>query len=234
MKRTLLTALLVVAALAAVSPLALGQAGDAHTTAVGREIGGFPRPSCPGTACRVMTKTTGYNRAALGTRAPDTVPSTGHITSFSVRLGKPSAAQRAAFDGRFGSPAQVGIAILRHRKTRTHQTYKAVHVSGVFAVNHRFGQAVVFHLARSLPAKKGDVVAITVPTWAPILAVNLNSSNSWRSARRPHAGRGKAPDHGRGCNNFDQRTAHTRVGTYKDYLCQYSTAALVYSATLDP
>jgi hypothetical protein len=233
MKRILLILGVLVAALAALSPFALGSSGPARATAVGQEIGGFPRPSCPGTACRVMTKTSGYNRAALGVRAPDTVPFTGKITSFRVRLGKPDSTQQGVFNGRFGGSARVAITILRLVKTKEHFVYKAEHSSEAFDVSHRFGQSPDFDLgSRPLPAKRGDIVALTVPSWAPVLAVQLDNSNSWRSSRRPHAGKGK--DGGRGCSNFDQQTAHFPTTDHKNkqYICQYTTAVLVYSATI--
>jgi hypothetical protein len=232
MKKTTVLILAFVVALTALSSLALAGSREAQTASVGREVGGFPRASCPGDSCRVLTRTSGYNRAALGTRAPDTVPFTGKITSFRVRLGKPTAKQQAFFNKRFGSPAKVAITILRLVKTREHFVYKAEHVSEIYDVHGQFGQAIDFGLgSRALPAKRGDVIAITTPTWAPVLAVGLDSSNSWRSSRRPHAGAGV--DHGRGCSNLDQRTYHTSPGTIKQYLCQYSTAALLYSATLN-
>ena len=40
-----------------------------------------------------------------------------------------------------------------------------------------------FPLAKSIPVKKGWVVALTVPTWAPALAVGLGADTSWRASR---------------------------------------------------
>ena len=47
-----------------------------------------------------------------------------------------------------------------------------------------------FPLKKSIPVKKGQIVALTVATWAPALAVSLGGDTSWRAAR----GRGKCED----------------------------------------
>ncbi len=40
-----------------------------------------------------------------------------------------------------------------------------------------FGQTVQFPLTTSLEVKKGDIVALTVPTWAPALALGLGKDH---------------------------------------------------------
>ena len=34
-----------------------------------------------------------------------------------------------------------------------------------------------------IPVKEGNWIALTVPTWAPLLATNLGHENWWRSSR---------------------------------------------------
>ncbi len=63
-----------------------------------------------------------------------------------------------------------------------------------------FGQTVQFPLGRSLTVKKGYVVALTVPTWAPALTQLLDDGSSWRASR--------AKDK---CNDTDTQTAQTRA-----------------------
>jgi hypothetical protein len=88
-----------------------------------------------------------------------------------------------------------------------------------------FGSTVQFALKESIPVKKGYVVALTVPTWAPALAVGQPGTTSWRATR----GKGK-------CNDFDAQTAQTRLNNITRAYCLYRTARLTYSATmvLDP
>ncbi len=49
------------------------------------------------------------------------------------------------------------------------------------------GQTVQFPLATSLAVKKGDIVALTVPTWAPVLTQLLSDGSV--VARQPAQGR---------------------------------------------
>lgn len=58
-----------------------------------------------------------------------------------------------------------------------------------------------FALARRLPVIRGDVLALSVPTWAPALAVGLDTITAWR-ASRPRAG----------CTSLFTPTAQTAKG----------------------
>ena len=46
-----------------------------------------------------------------------------------------------------------------------------------------FGQTVQFPLGRTLNVKKGYVIALTVPTWAPALTPLLTDKSAWRASR---------------------------------------------------
>jgi hypothetical protein len=84
-----------------------------------------------------------------------------------------------------------------------------------------FGQTVQFPLARSLPVRQGQIVALTVPTWAPALQVNLGGDTSWRASR----GRGA-------CDETSDQSALLGRRTRAQFYCLYRTARLTYSATL--
>ena len=83
-----------------------------------------------------------------------------------------------------------------------------------------FGQTVQFPLGRSLNVKKGYVIALTVPTWAPALTPLLTDHSSWRASRA----KGK-------CNDTGRQTAQQSVKLVAQYRCLYK-ARLTYSATL--
>ena len=78
-----------------------------------------------------------------------------------------------------------------------------------------------FPLAKSIPVKKGWVIALTVPTWAPALAVGLGADTSWRASR----GKGT-------CEDTSTNTVQTQPNQLAQYYCLYKTARLAYSATL--
>ena len=73
----------------------------------------------------------------------------------------------------------------------------------------------------ALPVKAGEVIGLTVPTWAPVLTYNLTSSKfSYRQSRRAN------------CNNAAAaQTAQLAVGAHAQYLCSYGGTRVEYSAT---
>ena len=77
-----------------------------------------------------------------------------------------------------------------------------------------------FPLGRSLNVKKGYVIALTVPTWAPALTPLLTDHSSWRASRA----KGK-------CNDTSTQTAQPALKQVAQYRCLYK-ARLTYSATL--
>lgn len=240
MKRTTLLIITVVCALAAAVQVAAGSGPTAHKstlTEVGRLPGGTPTPACPGSGCRVVTRTSGYNRTVGSLLNPDTAKETGRIVAFTLRIGHPTRSQRGYFSRNFGPGAQVRISILRAVTHKPSLTWRAVHVSEVFHIEPYLGKTAQFALDRSLPIKQGDQVAITVPTWAPILATNRPSSHSWRASR--NAGQcGTTPNPKNDPNISDRNfadlrrdTAHQERGSDKRYRCVYGTALLTYSAS---
>ena len=69
--------------------------------------------------------------------------------------------------------------------------------------------------------KKGDLVALTVPTWAPALALGFGKETSWRASRSKSQ-----------CASTSTLSTHTQIGAPVQYYCLYQTARLTYSATL--
>jgi hypothetical protein len=84
-----------------------------------------------------------------------------------------------------------------------------------------FGMYVQFPLEESIPVKKGQLVALSVPTWAPALQVNLGADTSWRSSRPKGS-----------CNDTAEQSALVGDRETAQFYCLYRTARLTYSATL--
>ena len=101
-------------------------------------------------------------------------------------------------------------------------TYKLVAQSPMVKLQPYFGETAQFPLEATIPIKKGYVVALTVPTWAPALALNFGDDTSWR-ASRPKAG----------CRTHERPDACRRWwAAPSQYYCLYQTARLTYSATV--
>ena len=176
-----------------------------------------PPVSCPGTDCRTVTKTTGFLTRAGALQRPTAATETGRIVAFTLRLGAPDANQIKFFNQQYGGPSRAMITILAV-EPKLH--FKVVSQSEQYYLQPAFGTTTQIALHKSLRIRKGQVAAITVPTWAPILAVNLGGTSSWRASR----GLGD-------CNKFGVQTAQATIGQDSQYRCLYSTARLTYSVT---
>jgi hypothetical protein len=182
------------------------------------EIGGTPEaaPTCPSTPCFALSRTTGYQAKVVDSRSAYIVPADGRIVAWTIGLGNPDARQISFFDSSFGE-ASAGLTILRRGKRLYH---RVLGQSPIEKLQPYFGQKVQFPLTTSIPVKKGYVVGLTVPTWAPALTQLLDNGSAWRASRA----KGK-------CDNTDTQTAQTRLQQRTQYRCLYR-AQLTYSATL--
>ena len=91
------------------------------------------------------------------------------------------------------------------------------------ALRH-LGQTTTFTLDTPLRVKPNNIVALTVPTWAPAFAINQAANTKWQASRK----RGK-------CNETADILAGTpqdAPGSQRAYGCTYNTARLLYSATV--
>jgi hypothetical protein len=185
------------------------------------EIGATPTaavPSCPTSPCFAISRTTAY-QAKVGTeRGLMTVPANGRIVAWTIGLSNPSKPQIDYFTSQLGGPAQAGLTILKAGKY-LNDTVKAQ--GPLVSLAPYFGSFAQFPLATAIPVLKGDVVALTVPTWAPSLQVGLPGDTSWRASRD----RDK-------CKDEKTQSAQLNVGDKQQYYCLYRTARLAYTATL--
>jgi hypothetical protein len=209
MKRILIGAALTVSLAAAASPASaktyeLGATADAVS------------PSCPDT-CFVVTRTTALQVRSGATKYPTTAPKSGRVVAFTVQLGDLNKKQISFFNSTYGGTSRVQLAVLRPKPKRF---YTVAATTGIFKLQPYLGTTVTFPLKATLPVRKGDVIALTVPTWAPVLAVNLPQENGWRASR---------PD---SCNDLVTQTAQTTLANEAQYKCLYRTARVTYSATL--
>lgn len=179
-------------------------------------------PSCPNNPCLAVSRTTGYQVGVRGLTNISTVSQSGFIVAWQIALGAPSVEQTSFFNANEGGPAEAGLAILRPQP-RLNLTYKLIARSPLIQLQPHFGTTTQFSLALALRVEPGDVIALTVPTWAPALAVGFGNETSWR-ASRPKSD----------CTTTGTQTSQTQIGSLVQYFCLYQTAVLTYSATLSP
>jgi hypothetical protein len=174
--------------------------------------------SCPDN-CFVVTRTTALQVRTGALRYPTTVPKSGRIVAFTLQLGSLSDRQIHFFNSTYGGTSRVQLTVLREQ-ARPKRSYEVVATTGLFKIQPFFGTTVQFPLKTTLAAAKGDIVALTVPTWAPVLAVNLPQENGWRASRADS------------CTDLLTQTAQMTLGSSTQYKCLYQTARVTYTATL--
>jgi hypothetical protein len=198
-----------------------------------------PPPSCPGkivnnveiTPCRVEGHVTGFQAVAGGVARPYEAPFEGKIVAWSITLAKPSTQETATttnevsfFNEFLGQPSEARIGVLRPVEGTKPPQYTLVRQGPLQVLNPYFGSTPIFALEHPLTVLKGQVVALTVPTWAPMFAFNVSAENTWRGSR--------LPEHCSSKEDIQDGHPQQGVGKTKTYGCYYSNARLLYTATL--
>jgi hypothetical protein len=199
-----------------------GAATSSRTTVVLGQTSTTPDPSCPDSPCQAVGSVTGFQISTNQTSLPFRVPRDGKVKSWTLTLAQPTNQQRSFFNGFFGTPPEARLAILRRVPESNPPRFNLRKQGSVRVLSPFLGRTVKF--GASLPVHKGDVVGLTVPTWAPAFAQGLSSKNSWRASREP--GRCTAT------TDVRQGEPQQRVGQSTPHGRRSSTARLLYTATV--
>jgi hypothetical protein len=230
-----------IAAAAALAPLA--DAGNTKPKRLGMK-GHVPRPLCPQRPpesqhpatvtrpCIVTGSVTGFQLKANGQHHVMRAPTAGKIVSWAIDLGRPNETERNAFGAQdffgtkaFGKHAVARIAILKPRK---HGTYKLLRVSPNVKLDQAFGELHFVTLERPLKIKKGQIVALTTPTWVPALVTNQFVQNStWRASRKKGKCSGKTPEQTR--RLAIEARPQTKIGSTRQYGCIFTDTLLYWA-----
>lgn len=214
--------------------------------------------------CSVEGKVTAYQSVAKGSASRSFVVPyrQGKLISWSISLARPTrkqtdqagAAQSPFFDQLFGSPATARISVLRRveKKKKGPPRYRMVRQSPTQVLNPYFGKTVHFALSKPLNVIAGQVVALTIPTWAPAFWTPKACSASSLGglvdpvacdrAKRDYTYRAsRGPDKCKlgfepGTSDPNEALRKTRpqqkVGSVKRYGCYYTGSRLLYTATV--
>ena len=191
-----------------------------------REVGQpepFPAAACPEN-CQAIAQVSGYNAEIGRSKNTFRINRPGKVVAFTMRLGEPNADQLNYFKTTFGAVSQARVSILK--PARTKQRHRLLQQSELFNLEPYFGSTPTFALRRSLPVLKGNIIAITVPTWAPAFAHGLSNEHAWRSSH-----------HDDDCTSATPPpAAQMSLNSLRIYGCFYRTARLLYSVhfVLDP
>ncbi|MEZ5078980.1 MAG: hypothetical protein R2725_16250 [Solirubrobacterales bacterium] len=210
--------------LAVLIPLTAGSSAAkvAKTTVILGQTSQVPDPSCPENPCQAIGSVTGFQVSNGQTKLPFRVPHDGTIKAWTLTLAQPTNKERAFFNGFFGTPPEARLAILRRVPGTNPPRYNLRRQGSIKVLSPYLGQTVRF--GANLKVAKGDIVGLSVPTWAPAFAQDLSAKNVWRASREP----GKCTN----ATDLRQGEPQERVNKRRTYGCRYRTARLLYTATL--
>ena len=210
----------------ALAALAIPAAASATIIEVGATKTPVVSPVCPVGVSKanctiILTETTAVEAVRDKLDYPATVKTAGRIVAFTVGLsGALTKTDIAGLESAYGKPAEVAITVLKRKKNTFNFTVR--YESPLVDVEPYFGHVVQFPLATTLPVSPGDLIALTVPTWAPVLSINLPGGSKifrYRASRSSN------------CTSFNVQTAQTKVGNSTNYNCFYDATRVEYSAT---
>lgn len=217
----------------ALGALALPAVALAAFTELGATRSPVVAPVCPkgvsSAQCTIiLTRVTGLETIRDGVAYPTMAKQAGRITSFTVGLSLLSTnkATRKSYihylDATYGGTTRVAITVLRPGSgTKAQFRWQVVAESPVYHVEPYLGSVVQIPLETTLEVKPGDVIALTTPTWAPVLTINVDSKKfAYRQSRSANCGSPPGTSQ-----------AQLASGQTASYQCDYPGTRLEYSAT---
>ncbi len=230
MRRTFFRAALAAATLGAVifPALALAQVvelGDQTPTKL-------VAPTCPSSVkpaqCTIiLTRDTALATIRDGVSYPTLVHRAGRLVAFSVGLSNLSTNTSTRkkdinyLNQTYGGDAQVELTVLK-RVGRKGQRWKVVANSGIWHVVQYLGSVAQIPLLNSIEVVPGETIALTTPTWAPVLSIDQTAGKfAYRQAR------GSKPN----CTGPSSSNQAQKVGQTSNYPCKYAGTRIEYAAT---
>jgi hypothetical protein len=189
-------------------------------------------PACPkgvsASACTIiLTQVTALETIRDNIAYPTTVKKAGRIVAFTVGLSRLDANRTTAradihfLDQTYGGTTRAAITVLKPVGSKSNRRWAVAAESPVFHLQPYLGQVVQLPLVTSLPVAPGEVVALTVPTWAPVLSILVSSKQfAYRDSRTANCFSSSPPP-----------TTQLTVGQSAQFLCNYPGTRVEYSAT---
>jgi hypothetical protein len=231
-KLGVIAAIVVFSATAALA-LGLGRAGAAKTTVLGAAAPA--KPQCPQDPCEAVGKVTGFQLSIGRQRKPFLAPFDGKIVAWSIKLSRPDQKEQDCFSkgcGKFpglGGAPTARIAVLKpiRKQIRAGKPiYRLRAQSPLEQLQPFLGTTTTFALRTPLNVREGNIVALSVRTWASAFSITGQAGiTRWRASRKKGRCLGQA-------NLTTVSRPHENVGSERNYGCVYKGARLLYSATL--
>jgi hypothetical protein len=203
------------------------------------ELGGtqspLVAPVCPpnvsSSNCTIiLTRVTAIETMRDGIAYPTRVKKAGRIIDFSVGLSQLSSnkATQSSYikflNSTYGGAPRVGITVLRQGPWKKGEfRWTAVASSPMYLAQPFLGSVVQIPLTNTIEVQPGEAIALTTPTWAPVLSINVNSQQfAYRQSRTNNCAKPPAASQ-----------AQLAPGLVTNYACNYPGTRLEYSASED-
>jgi len=216
--------------------IGISTAGAKKATIIGKTKN-TPAPACPddtpSNPCTATGRVTGFMIKADGKKHPYNVFKTGKIVAWSINISKPTKDQYDFFgtlfqNETFGKHPSARIAVI---KNKGHHKYKLLKQSPAADLKADLGRKQTFTLEKPLKVHRGQVIALSLPTWATAFSRPVSASgNQWKASRRSK----KCNVDRQHLQNAKASKAQQKVGSVKPYGCTYSGARLLYWAYFVP
>lgn len=176
----------------------------------------------------ILTRVTALETLRDGAAYPTRVTKAGRITAFTVGLSQLSTNKKTRqsfihyLDTTYGGTTRVAITVLAPGGgKKTNFRWQVVAESPIYHVEPYLGSVVQIPLETTLEVKPGDVIALTTPTWAPVLTIDLGTKTfAYRQSRSGNCSSPPATDQ-----------AQLTSSEAANYQCDYPGTRLEYSAT---
>jgi hypothetical protein len=232
-----LPALTCAASALAAAILLLPGAASASVIQIGQTKTPLVAPSCPkgtsATNCNiVLERTTALQSKSDGVANPTVIKQNGWIVAFTVGISRLSSNNKTVhkllhgLDTSYGGTPRLQLTVL---KPGPKGIYTVQAQSGQYHIIPFLGRILTeplslpnkFSAFTALRVARGDVLALTVPTWAPVLTYNLTAGKfSYLQSRTTDCTKAAGG-----------QTAQMKVGSKKRYACAYTGTRVQYSAT---
>jgi hypothetical protein len=233
--RLALGAVTAAAAVSSTAALAATQGQLGGTVELGATHSPVIAPVCPpgvsSSRCTIiLTRVTALETLRDGLAYPTKVKQAGLITAFTVGLSQLSSSKKTQntfihfLDSTYGGTSRLALTILAPGGGKATQwRWKVVAQTPIYHVQPYLGSVVRIPLATPLAVSRGEVLALTTPTWAPVLTIDVNGKQfAYRQSRKAN------------CNNAASTSqAQMTLGENTSYGCDYPGTRLEYSATED-
>ncbi len=188
-------------------------------------------PSCattvtPTKCTIVLTEVTALETITSGAAYPTTVTQPGELVAFSLGLSKLSSTRSQEktdihlLDSTYGGVPVAAIVVLKQTGKKSLRKYKVIAESPAVHLIPYLGQVAQFPLQKPLAVKRGEVIGLSIPTWAPILSIDQNpKTEAYRQGRTT------------GCKNASTTALAQSPGQSAEYGCNYAGTRVEYAAT---